>query len=87
MPASPWNKYIVNINGIPGQLNEYRNAPKGGILLIASPATLFPNRKAARNAIKRTLEFSAGRGFGWQASDYDIRRLQEDLVCVSKQDY
>ncbi len=88
MSSSPFNKYVVMIGRVPSQLNEYKNTPKGGILLLASaPGTLFSSRKAANAAIERTLKFAGERGFTWVKTDYNIQRVQEDIVIVNKEEY
>lgn len=87
MSTSPFNKYIVFVNGVPGQLNEYANTPKGGILLISSYGTLFSTRDEAKRAIKRTLDFAMEKGYDWSRNEYEIYRAQETGVIVNKRKY
>ena len=83
MSTSPFNKYIVMINGIPAQLNEYTNTPKGGILLSATPGTLFGSRREASAAIKRSLKFANENNLPWEEKEYRIERVQEGAVVIS----
>ena len=77
--------FIVNeeMGGGPSVLLEedkhgWVNIPRGGVLFNDTRAvTVFPTRKAARAAIKRTMGYwhLLGRHHDWPDDAYSIRRL------------
>lgn len=79
--GKPMNYYIVlSDDGTPLQLSRggYVDTPKYGALFGGSYATLFPNRKAAKRAIKRSVLWRSA--WGANESDYEIVRVKEGLA-------
>jgi len=50
-------------------------APKTGLLMYASSATLFKSRKVAAAARKRTIKFMEARGYDW-----DVRGIRKVVL-------
>jgi hypothetical protein len=62
-------------NDGPRQLSHVENTPKAGVLMVGNFVTVFPNRSAARQAIKRTVEYAEQEGLKmWP-------KLWEYIVC------